>query len=95
MGSLDPISWRKRWVSDFRLILFSFTIRKRRFLFYSGFMNHPDYSVKKKGVVLIFIIRTLFLQYPSMSAFFVIFLSLSLSLSLYIYIYIYIQENDR
>ena len=58
LGSLDPISWRKRWVSDFRLIFFSFTIRKRNFIFYSIFMNHLDYSVKKKGVVLIFIIRT-------------------------------------
>ena len=58
MGSLDPISWRKRWVSDFRLIFFSFSIRKRSFLFYSVFMNHPNYSVNKKGVVLIFIIRT-------------------------------------
>lgn len=58
---------------------FSFLLLKK-FPFILVFLNQPDYDVKKKGLVLIFI-RTLFLQYPCLLS--------MLKLS------VYIQRNDE
>lgn len=58
---------------------FSFLLLKK-LPFIPVFLNQPDYDVKKKGLVLIFI-RTLFLQYPCLLS--------MLKLS------VYIQRNDE